>query len=141
MAASYKSIVPPAAPPFTSTLKHMQQSLGESPLVIIQTRCPVEIIRYLKGLAMLKYGKLMVMNEEMLRQFIMYQPWAASSPLTWRRPKPRTVLGWNTFNLQVSNALKDQVERLCTELDVSMSVFCYTAIFWWVKYMYPPTNA
>lgn len=34
-------------PPFTSTLKHMQQSLGESPLVIIQTRCPVEIIRYL----------------------------------------------------------------------------------------------
>ena len=44
----------------------MQQPLGESPLVIIQTRCPVEIIRYMKGLAMLKYGKLMVMNEEML---------------------------------------------------------------------------
>ena len=36
----------------------MQQPLGESPLVIIQTRCPVEIIRYMKGLAMLKYGKL-----------------------------------------------------------------------------------
>ena len=47
----------------------MQQPLGESPLVIIQTRCPVEIIRYMKGLAMLKYGKLMVMNEEMLKQF------------------------------------------------------------------------
>lgn len=56
-------------------------------------------------------------------------------------PKPRTVLGWNTFNLQVSDELKEQVERLCAELDVSMSVFCYTAIFWWVKYMYPPTNA
>jgi hypothetical protein len=118
----------------------MQQPIGESPLVIIQTRAPVEIIRYLKGLAMLKYGKLLVMNEEMVKQFIMYQPWAAERPLNWRHPKSRDEKGWDTFNLQMSHELKEEVRRLCITLDVSMSVFAYTVIFWWVAYMNPPSQ-
>ena len=113
----------------------------------IQTRCPAQIIAYLKGLAMLRYGKLLALHDDMLRKFLDSRPWAAEPPLNWRTPKsPQAIAGgdgpsqtgWKTFNIQVSPELKVEIEERCAELEVSMSTFCYTAIYWWCKYIMPP---
>lgn len=112
----------------------------------LQTRCPAQIITYQKTLAVLKYGKLMTLHQDMLRSFIDSRPWAAEPPLHWRTPKaPQAVIdgevsqtGWKTFNVQVTPELKAEIEELSDRLEVSMSTFCYTAIYWWVKYIMPP---
>ncbi|WP_205182832.1 hypothetical protein [Burkholderia sp. LMG 13014] len=114
----------------------------------IQTRCPAQIITYQKTLAVLRYGKLMTLHQEMLRQFIDSRPWAAEPPLHWRIPSApqamveglKTQTGWKTFNVHVTPHLKEEVENLCGVLGVSMSTFCYTAIYWWVKYIMPPKS-
>ena len=112
----------------------------------IQTRCPAQIITYQKTLAMLRYGKLMTLHQEMLRMFIDSRPWAAEPPLHWRTPHaPQAMVGgelsqtgWKTFNVHVTPELKATVQQLADSLEVSMSTFCYTAIYWWVKYVMPP---
>jgi hypothetical protein len=112
----------------------------------VQTRCPAQIIVYMKSLAMLKYGTLLQMHEDMLLKFIKSEPWAASPPLNWRKPRSAQTTGsdgvaqtgWKTFNVQLSAALKDEVTRRSSDLGVSASSFVYTAIYWWVAYIWPP---
>ncbi|MFX1767973.1 hypothetical protein PWP93_36500 [Paraburkholderia sp. A1RI-2L] len=112
----------------------------------VQTRCPAQIITYLKSLAMLKYGTLLQMHDDLLKKFIASEPWAKTPPLNWRKPRAAQTTsgeaisqtGWKTFNVQVSPAMKEQIMRLSSELDVSASSFVYTAIYWWVAYIYPP---
>ncbi|WP_226034402.1 hypothetical protein [Aquitalea palustris] len=113
----------------------------------VQTRCPGQIIVYLKGLAMLRYGTLVRMHDDMLRKFLMSQPWAADPPLSWRTPRSAQTnagreapaqTGWKTFNMQMSPDLKQVIAEKCDELEISMSTFCYTAIYWWCKYIFPP---
>jgi hypothetical protein len=114
----------------------------------VQTRCPAQIIVYMKSLAMLKYGTLLQMHEDMLQKFIKSEPWAASPPLNWRKPRSAQTTGgegvaqtgWKTFNVQLSAALKDEVTRRSSELGVSASSFVYTAIYWWVAYIWPPSK-
>lgn len=112
----------------------------------VQTRCPAQIITYLKSLAMLKYGTLLLMHDDMLKKFIASEPWAKNPPLNWRKPRAAHTTsgnavaqtGWKTFNVQVSAELKEEITRRASELDVSASSFVYTAIYWWVAYIWPP---
>ncbi|WP_434716381.1 hypothetical protein [Paraburkholderia sp. A3RO-2L] len=112
----------------------------------VQTRCPAQIITYLKSLAMLKYGTLLQMHDDLLKKFIASEPWAKTPPLNWRKPRAAQTTsgdaisqtGWKTFNVQVSPAMKEQIMQLSSELEVSASSFVYTAIYWWVAYIYPP---
>ena len=112
----------------------------------VQTRCPAQIITYLKSLAMLKYGTLLQMHDDMLKKFIASEPWAKSPPLNWRRPRAAQLTngdavsqtGWKTFNVQVSAGMKEEIMRRSGEQGVSASSFVYTAIYWWVAYIWPP---
>ncbi|MDR5791718.1 hypothetical protein P9281_34795 [Caballeronia sp. LP003] len=112
----------------------------------VQTRCPAQIIVYLKSLAMLKYGTLLKMHDDMLRKFIASAPWEKNPPLNWRKPRAAQTVagesvsqtGWKTFNVQVSSDLKAEVMQRSEELGVSASSFVYTAIYWWVAYIWPP---
>lgn len=112
----------------------------------VQTRCPAQIITYLKSLAMLKYGTLLQMHDDLLKKFIASEPWAKNPPLNWRKPRAAQTTsgdaisqtGWKTFNVQVSPAMKEQIMQLSGELGVSASSFVYTALYWWVAYIYPP---
>jgi hypothetical protein len=43
-------------------------------------------------------------------------------------------------SIPAAPALAEQVRRQAQICDVSVASFCYTAILWWVQYIYPPNK-
>jgi len=113
-------------------------------LKAVPTRCPAQIYTYLKGIAPFLYGSLTEMFEDMMTRFTNERPWEHG--LHWRKPKTATTFaggeqgrtGWEQVNMQLPPTLADLVTKTSNECGVSNAAFCYTAIFWWVQYIYPP---
>lgn len=113
-------------------------------LKTVPTRCPAQIYTYLKGIAPFLHGSLTEMFEVMMTRFTNERPWEHG--LHWRKPKTATTFaggeqgrtGWEQVNMQLPPKLADLVAKTSTECGVSNAAFCYTAIFWWVQYIYPP---
>ena len=113
-------------------------------LKTVPTRCPSQIYTYLKGISPFLYGSLTEMFEDMMTRFLKERPW--DHGLHWRRPKTSTTFaggeqgrtGWEQINMQLPPKLADEVSKRSDECGVSNAAFCYTAIFWWVQYIYPP---
>lgn len=113
-------------------------------LKTVPTRCPAQIYTYLKGIAPFLYGSLTEMFEDMMTRFVAERPWEHG--LHWRKPKTATTIangeqgrtGWEQVNMQLPPKLAKSVTTASTECGVSNAAFCYTAIFWWVQYIYPP---
>lgn len=113
-------------------------------LKAVPTRCPSQIYTYLKGISPFLYSSLTEMFEDMMTRFLKESPWEHG--LHWRKPKTATTFangetgktGWEQVNMQLPPKLADQVSKTATECGISNAAFCYTAIFWWVQYIYPP---
>lgn len=113
-------------------------------LKTVPTRCPAQIYTYLKGIAPFLYASLTEMFEDMMTRFINERPWEHG--LHWRKPKTATTFaggeqgrtGWEQVNMQLPPKLADSVTKTSKDCGVSNAAFCYTAIFWWVQYIYPP---
>jgi hypothetical protein len=113
-------------------------------LKTVPTRCPAQIYTYLKGIAPFLYASLTEMFEDMMTRFVNERPWEHG--LHWRKPKTATTFaggeqgrtGWEQVNMQLPPKLADLLTKTSTECGVSNAAFCYTAIFWWVQYIYPP---
>jgi hypothetical protein len=113
-------------------------------LKTVPTRCPAQIYTYLKGISPFLYGSLTEMFEDMMTKFMLERPWEHG--LHWRKPKTATTFangetgktGWEQVNMQLPPSLAEQVTKTATECGISNAAFCYTAIFWWVQYIYPP---
>lgn len=113
---------------------------------VFQTRVPATIRLYLKGMAVVHYGTLKRFFDALLTQFMQQRPWEGVAPIDWMQPRSphsvtngrSTVTNWRVINLHLSDDVYDQAEKLIQQLGVSQAVFCYTAIYWWVKYIQPP---
>jgi hypothetical protein len=141
----------PAAPP-AALLKRVSsrgKAIGRpktrfEPLRTVPTRCPAEVLKYLKGLSASQGISLTTMFEDMLRRFLEDRPW--DHGLIWRKPKVATTTiggskgttGWVQANLQVPQDLADRVEQVADLHGVSKAALAYTAMFWWCQYIYPP---
>lgn len=113
---------------------------------VVPTRCPAHMYTYLKMIAPLRWRSLSAMFQDMMARFLEMEPW--NHGLMWR--KPRTALtfadgmagktGWEAVNMQLPPELAERVEHAATLAGVSKAAFCYTAMFWWVQFMYPPAR-
>lgn len=115
-------------------------------LKAVPTRCPTQIYTYLKGITPFLYSSLTAMFEDMVRRFLNERPWEHG--LHWRKPKTAMTYangmtgktGWEQVNIQLPQDLAESVGRVAEVCGVSNACLCYTAIFWWVQYIYPPTK-
>ncbi|RWA52427.1 hypothetical protein AU476_17840 [Cupriavidus sp. UYMSc13B] len=99
---------------------------------------------YMKMIAPLEWRSLTGMFQDMMTRFLGTQPWKHG--LLWR--KPRTALtfqegvagrtGWEQVNIQLPPDLAERVEIAAVTAGISKAAFCYTAMFWWIQYIYPP---
>jgi hypothetical protein len=110
----------------------------------VPTRCPAQIYTYLKGITPFLYQSLTAMFEDMIRRFLKERPWEHG--LHWRKPKTAMTYangmagttGWVQVNIQLPQELAESVAKVASVCGVSNACLCYTAIFWWVQYIYPP---
>lgn len=115
-------------------------------LEAVPTRCPAHIYTYLKGITPFLYPSLTAMFEDMIGRFLNEQPWEHG--LHWRKPKTAMTYangttgttGWSQVNIQLTPELKDRVTNTADMCGVSNACLCYTAIFWWVQFIYPPSK-
>lgn len=112
----------------------------------ISTRCPAAVYTYLKGITPFQYPSLTEMFADMLKRFINEKPWEHG--LHWRKPKTALSFagnkvgstGWEQLNISLTPTQAEEIEQKAEECGVSKACFCYTAIFWWVTYVYPPAK-
>ncbi|MBN3815190.1 hypothetical protein G3N57_00580 [Paraburkholderia sp. Se-20369] len=115
-------------------------------LEAVPTRCPSHIYTYLRGITPFLYPSLTAMFEDMISRFLNEQPWEHG--LHWRKPKTAMTYakgmagatGWSQVNIQLPPELKERVTNVASVCGVSNACLCYTAIFWWVQYIYPPAK-
>ena len=113
-------------------------------LKTVPTRCPAQIYTYLKGISPFLYGSLTEMFEDMMTRFMNEKPWEHG--LHWRKPKTATTFangeqgrtGWEQVNIQLPPRLAENVTNTARGCGVSNAALAYTAIFWWVQYIFPP---
>jgi hypothetical protein len=113
-------------------------------LEAVPTRCPSHIYTYLRGITPFLYPSLTAMFEDMITRFLNEQPWEHG--LHWRKPKTAMTYakgmagttGWSQVNIQLPPELKERVTNVASICGVSNACLCYTAIFWWVQFIYPP---
>ena len=115
-------------------------------LATIPTRCPISMHNYFKMIYPFRYKSLTELYEVMLERFIALEAW--DHGVTWRNPRvqiSRTVAGntetgWQVVNVSVSEELKIRVVNISKLHKVSAASFVYTAMFWWVMYVMPPSQ-
>src|SRR5260363_312379 len=113
-------------------------------LQIVPTRCPMQIYTYLKSIAPYLYPSLTQMFEDMLRRFFTERPWEHG--LHWRQPKSALTVagknlgqtGWMQVNMRLPEERVAQIHQTAQVCGISHAGVCYTALFWWAQYVYPP---
>ena len=117
--------------------------------VEIPTRAPAKMQIYTKTLAFAKGQTLKVMFREAAERFFKEEPWKQG--LAWRPTKGLTTTlkdtigqkeatGWMQVNMRFPVDLGNQLERLAAEQGVSLSSVCYTLLYWWTWWVYPPAS-
>lgn len=115
-------------------------------LVAVPTRCPDQIYTYLKGISPFRYSSLTAMFEDMMTRFMTERPWERG--LLWRKPKTALSFaggktgrtGWVQVNIQLTPATAARLTLEAERCGQSKACFCYTAMFWWVQYIFPPNK-
>ncbi|ACT52123.1 hypothetical protein [Methylovorus glucosotrophus] len=130
------------------TLSHRRSPVGRprsrlESLAVIQTRIPEPMYRYCKVVQSIRYPSLTEMFEDMLIRFDTERPWEHG--LLWRQPKSAISYhdadamrtGWKQININLKKDLKSKIITTCKTLNISMSAYSYTALYWWIQYVYP----
>lgn len=112
----------------------------------ISTRCPAPVLIYLKGITPFRYPSMTAMFADMLARFSAEKPWQHG--LLWRKPKTAVSLagkkvgatGWEQLNISLIPEQAEEVAAMADKCGVSKACYCYTAIFWWVTYVFPPAS-
>jgi hypothetical protein len=116
----------------------------EPPTVIV-TRCQNYLFTYLKGISPFLGPTLGSMFEMMFERFITEKPWEHGLP--WKKPKivmsqtdDRERNDWQQVNINLSPDLAEKVKNVASLCGVSKASFCYTGMYWWAQYIYPPNK-
>jgi hypothetical protein len=86
------------------------------------------------------------MFADMLRRFLDEKPWQHG--LHFRKPKTTlahagstvATTGWEQINILLTVELAEELGKAADACGQSKAAFCYTAIFWWVSYVFPPAQ-
>lgn len=116
--------------------------------VVMQTGLPGHIQTYLKQLGLVHYGSLQAVYEDMVSKFLTVRPWAAAHPLAWRAAPTRFgVAGCAVANVALSIPLAAKVDETLEEINrqeypghsrgITRKTFLYTAVYWWITFVYP----
>ena len=119
------------------------------PYVEIPTRAPVKMQMYAKTLAFALGKPLKAMYKDAAERFFREKPWEHG--LAWRPTKGLTTTikdtigqkeatGWMQVNMRFPVAFGNDLERLAVEQGVSLSSVCYTMLYWWTWWIYPPAS-
>lgn len=123
----------------------------------VQTTVQSWMLTYLNQLANAHYSRhLARMYCHNLEQFIDLKPWNASPPLDWQSAKSSTHIGaggrvgeadWVTMSLLLPHELFQRMEATIKSINaervkreervISRRTFLYTALDWWVVYVFP----
>ncbi|MDD3760628.1 MAG: hypothetical protein PHO57_07330 [Acidithiobacillus sp.] len=115
----------------------------------IPTRAPVKMQMYAKTLAFAGGETLKTMFRRAAERFLAEKPWEHG--LAWRPTKGLTTTlkdtigqkeatGWMQVNMRFPAEIGNQLERLSVEQGVSLSSVCYTLLYWWTWWVYPPAS-
>ncbi|MGS0741119.1 hypothetical protein ACVBEF_04665 [Glaciimonas sp. GG7] len=116
----------------------------------MQTVLPGHVQMYLRQLAIVHYGSLHLLYDDMVKKFINVGPWAAKPPLPWREAPMRNGPGCTVSNVTLSSDIAMMVDQILEDINnveypgykrygITRKTFLYTAVMWWVTYIYPRT--
>jgi len=115
--------------------------------VIIQTRAPENMQVYAKTLAFAKGQVMKAMLREAAERFFREEPWKQG--LKWRPAKrlfvpskdaigQKEATGWVRVSMRFPVVIGNRLEQLAAEQGVPLSSICYTLMYWWTWWVYPP---
>lgn len=114
-----------------------------------QTVLPEHWQVYLRQLGVTYYKSLVAEYDDMLTKFLRQRPWEAERPLPWREAPSRSKMpGCSVANVPMSEAIAAELDKALEEINdrtwrgfenskITYRVFLYTAVYWWVTYVYP----
>jgi hypothetical protein len=124
--------------------------------VEIPTRIPAKMQIYAKTLALAGGKPLRAMFPEAAVRFVRDAPWKGvlnepGGRLDWRPTKGLTTTlkdsvgqkeatGWMQVNMRFPVDLGKEMERIALQQNVSLSSVCYTMLYWWTWWVYPPAS-
>lgn len=115
----------------------------------MQTGLPKHIQVYMRQLGLIHYGSLQAVYEDMVTKFLKVRPWEANPPLAWREAPTRYgPAGCSVANVPLSVGLAERVCKTLEEINdkhypgharrgITRRTFLYTAVYWWVTFVYP----
>lgn len=114
------------------------------PLKPIPTHCPTQMYTYFKAIYPYYWKSLTEMFEDMMTRFVNEAPYEHG--LVFRKPRTSQeklgesdgLTGWTQCNVRLPYDVAEKVKAIATTHDQSSSAVCYTAMFWWAQYVYPP---
>lgn len=139
--------------------------LDRPPLEQVQTRIPAPMNDYLKLLSVQRlpdqdgpFRQVQVMFAALFERFLEDRPWEHDKKWEWREPRAIVKFAngeiskrtdWRQVNIRMAGPLVKKVKRAAAQVKLdradeqvtlSEASFCYTAIFWWTKWLYPPES-
>lgn len=123
--------------------------VGRGKLSIIQTRVPTQVLDYVRAIAVREFGSMTNFFNFWVPIYLAEQPF--NNGLAWRQSKggvsqrqladgtmKYTSTSWFLLNASVEPDIRNAVISTAKQLNVSMSTFVYTFIYWICAYVYPP---
>lgn len=116
------------------------------------TQLSISIALYsrLQQIAVMHYGSLPALYDDMVNRFIAKAPWAAPTPLNWYRSSlhrshhdiailvPLPMLTSDLLHTVIARLNNTNELSSCRDNHITPQVFLYTAIVWWTTYVYAP---
>jgi hypothetical protein len=143
-AASFGAYVPGAASMEPEPIR-LRREVGRR-YAEVPTRLPVKLHLYTKALAFALGKTLKSIYQDCAEQFLREEPWKYG--LRWRPNQDRTsglldrgdktVTGWMQANVRLRHETALRLEALAANEKIGVSSLCYTMLYWWAWYQYPP---
>mgnify|MGYP001626388002 FL=1 len=121
---------------------------GDCRYAEVTTRLPIKLHLYTKALAFALGKTLKSMYQDCAEQFLREEPWKYG--LRWRPNQDRapgfldrddkTVTGWMQAKVRLRHETALRLEALAAKEKISVSSLCYTMLYWWAWYQYPPAH-
>lgn len=125
-------------------MSRYQPSIVDSGKSLVQTRLPPSLRTYLRAYAKHHDLKLEALMADILEHFLNLRP--DQHGLSWRKPQSNrseagSSAGWIQFNALVPEELAGKVTGVAMVSGISRATLVYTAVYWFARYMRPPTDS
>lgn len=121
-----------------------QPNTADAGRALVQTRLPSPLRSYLRAYAKHHDLKLEALMADILGHFLHLRP--DQHGLSWRKPQSNrseagSSAGWAQFNSLVPEELAGKLAGAAMGAGISRASLVYTAVYWFARYMRPPTDS